>query len=182
MVNNTTPDDMDGLREHFQANLLDGDAIQDGQMLASTAVWEWLEDYLAAHQPKQTAPVIREIGTTEGSGDSADVEGIINKRDIEDLELPQWWVDKIEAAIQHHTAKACLDAREDENDSILRVAKHEIALPGHCDNHDKHVNQCHACQRRKWFRLTGKRLKEVIDERLADLQTQRNALDKKKED
>lgn len=34
----------DNLQEDFKANLLDGDEIQAGQMLASTEIWEWVEE------------------------------------------------------------------------------------------------------------------------------------------
>lgn len=34
----------DNLREDFKANFLDGDEIQAGQMLASTEIWEWIEE------------------------------------------------------------------------------------------------------------------------------------------
>lgn len=37
------------LRKSFEANLLDGDPIQSGQMLAASEVWEWLEESLDAY-------------------------------------------------------------------------------------------------------------------------------------
>lgn len=41
-------DILSNLKKDFEANLLDGDAIQGGQMIASTEVWDWLSDALAA--------------------------------------------------------------------------------------------------------------------------------------
>lgn len=35
------------LRKHFEANMLDGDTIQGGQMLSSEAVFEYLEEYVS---------------------------------------------------------------------------------------------------------------------------------------
>lgn len=38
---------LDQLKEAFEANLLDGDSIQErGQMINASDVWEWIENYL----------------------------------------------------------------------------------------------------------------------------------------
>lgn len=38
--------DQQELKEDFEANLLDGDAVQGGQMIASEDVWAWLAETL----------------------------------------------------------------------------------------------------------------------------------------
>ena len=45
-MSDITPIDRDKLKKHFEANMLDGDAIQRGQMLASADVFEYLEDLI----------------------------------------------------------------------------------------------------------------------------------------
>ena len=38
------PQPLERLKKNFEANLLDGDAVQPGQMLAATEVWEYLQE------------------------------------------------------------------------------------------------------------------------------------------
>ena len=47
------------LKQSFEQNLLDGDGIQAGQMIASTHVWEWLDPAIEALLSK------RELETLE---------------------------------------------------------------------------------------------------------------------
>lgn len=61
-------------------------------------------------------------------------------------------------------------ARLDENKSLLSVAEHEIALPDHCEMHNKYVSACYACKKRKWYGEISKDWKRVIAERSASLQ------------
>lgn len=46
------------LRRHFEANMLDGDAIQAGQMLSSESVFEYITELIAA---EVTASKLQEI-------------------------------------------------------------------------------------------------------------------------
>lgn len=39
------PQPPERLKKNFEANLLDGDAIQRGQLIASDDVWEWIAEH-----------------------------------------------------------------------------------------------------------------------------------------
>lgn len=66
------PEGADGLREHFEANMLDGDAIQAGQMLASESVFEYVSELIEAEHQRIYAAVERILGgndiAEQGSG------------------------------------------------------------------------------------------------------------------
>lgn len=60
-----TPDtpSKDELQKHLEANLLDGDTIQAGQMIASSEVLEWAEDFITAHTDRLYSEIMGEKST-----------------------------------------------------------------------------------------------------------------------
>lgn len=79
--------DIDGevetLKAKFEQSLLDGDAVQDGQMVASTYVWEFLSDALPEaleHHSLALLSRIKEevIGEDEAGGYSRGVQPVRN--------------------------------------------------------------------------------------------------------
>lgn len=72
------------LKSHLEANLLDGDQVQDGQMIASWAVLEWALDYFAGHSPSTEAAVLdARIDTLKCLVAFEASEGAVNVHDIE---------------------------------------------------------------------------------------------------
>lgn len=57
--------DNNELKKHLEANLLDGDAVQAGQMIASSEVLEWAEDFFAAQRQALRDEVVGAIGEDE---------------------------------------------------------------------------------------------------------------------
>jgi hypothetical protein len=55
------------LKKHFEANMLDGDEIQDGQMLSSASVFEYLTEVIAEREQAARADEIKESVVSWGS-------------------------------------------------------------------------------------------------------------------
>jgi len=51
------------LKKHFEANMLDGDEVQAGQMMSSESVLEYIEEYMT---PKPQANTLEEIAIQYG--------------------------------------------------------------------------------------------------------------------
>lgn len=56
-----TSNKVEEIKKDFEANLLDGDAVQAGQMLASTFIWEWVEQTVPALIEAEKALVLEEV-------------------------------------------------------------------------------------------------------------------------
>lgn len=65
-----------------------------------------------------------------------------------------------------------VEARINENESLLSVTEHEIELGDKCYNHEKHTPQCYACRKRKMYVEYSKDWKRVIKVRIKQLKTQ----------
>lgn len=62
-----------------------------------------------------------------------------------------------------------VEARIDENESLLSVAEHEISLPDHCELHLRYAPACNACKKRKWYGEISKDWKRIIELRIKEL-------------
>lgn len=56
-----SPNNLDALRVYIEANLLDGDAIQAGQMIASIEILEVMQEYITAQLATQKQQLLGEV-------------------------------------------------------------------------------------------------------------------------